>query len=149
VRRIVDADSGKPIAHSYLLASTGIQATALQMVQWPGWRIAAEPYFKLLKQGIVQLASDVPPDDASMRKQWLIAGQASTTVFRLQYAQDPWADAARKVLARLAGRSVRPGRPVPGPVLLEGLGKFFVLLDALESDGADLSPQSHRATAQA
>ena len=149
VRRIVDAGSGKPLAHSYMLVSTGIQATALQMVQWPGWRTAAEPYFKLLKQGIVQLASDVQPDDATMRKQWLIAGQASTTVFRLQYAQDPWADAARKVLARLAGRSVRPGRPVPGPVLLEGLGKFFVLLDALESDGTDLSPQPRRVTAQA
>jgi flagellar biosynthesis protein FlhF len=149
VRRIVDADSGKPLAHSYMLASTGIQVTALQMAQWRGWRTAAEPYFKLLKQGIVQLASDVQPDGATMRKQWLIAGQASTTVFRLQYVQDTWADAARKVLARLAGRSVRPGRPVPSPVLLEGLGKFFALLDALESDGTDLSPQPRRVTAQA
>lgn len=149
VRRIVDADSGKPLAHSYMLASNGIQATAQQLAQWPGWRIAAEPYFKLLKQGIVQLAGEVQPEDATMRKQWLIAGQASTTVFRLQYAQDTWADAARKVLARLAGRSVRPGRPVPGPVLLEGLGKFLVLLDALESDGTDLSPQPRRVMAQA
>ncbi len=149
VRRIVDADSGKPLAHSYMLASNGIQATAQQLAQWPGWRIAAEPYFKLLKQGIVQLAGEVQPEGATMRKQWLIAGQASTTVFRLQYAQDTWADAARKVLARLAGRSVRPGRPVPGPVLLEGLGKFLVLLDALESDGTDLSPQPRRVMAQA
>lgn len=149
VRRIIDADSGKPLAHSYMLASNGIQATAQQIAQWPGWRTAAEAYFKLLKQGIVQLASDVQPDDATVRKQWLIAGQASTTVFRLQYVQDPWADAARKVLARLTGRSVRPGRPVPGPVLLEGLGKLLVLLDALESDGTDLSPQPRRVTAQA
>jgi flagellar biosynthesis protein FlhF len=149
VRRIVDADSGKPLAHSYMLASTGIHATAVQMAQWPGWRTAAEPYFKLLKQGILQLSSDGAPDGSAMRKQWLIAGQASTTVFRLQYQQDAWADAARKVLARLAGRSVRPGRPVPGPVLLEGLGKLFVLLDALESDDAELSPQRRMATAQA
>jgi flagellar biosynthesis protein FlhF len=73
VRRIVDAGSGKPVAHSYMLASNGIHATAQQMAQWSGWRIAAEPYFKLLKQGIVQLASDIPADDAALRKQWLIA----------------------------------------------------------------------------
>ncbi|MDI1272379.1 flagellar biosynthesis protein FlhF [Polaromonas sp.] len=149
VRRIVDAESGKPLAHSYMLATSGIEATAQQIAKWPGWRAGAEPCFKLLKQGIVQLAGDVRPDDATLRKQWLIAGQASITVFRLQHLQDAWADAARKVLARLAGRSVRPGRPVPGSVLLEGLGKFFVLLDALESEGTDLSPQPRRATVQA
>ncbi|MDI1268223.1 MAG: flagellar biosynthesis protein FlhF [Polaromonas sp.] len=148
VRRIVDADSGKSLAHSYVLVSIGVQATAQQMAQWPGWRAAAEPYFKLLKQGILQLGGAGPSDEAAMRKRLLIAGQACTTVFRLQYVQDAWADAARKVLAQLAGRSVRPDRPVPGPVLLEGLGKLFVLLDALETDGAAPSPQPHRVTAR-
>lgn len=149
VRRIADADSGKPLAHSYLLASTDVQATAQQMAQWPAWRTAAEPYFKLLKQGIVQLGGGGLAGDVAVRKRLLIAGQASTTVFRLQYAQDAWADTARKALAQLAGRSVRPNRPVPGPTLFEGLGKLFVLLDALETDGAALSPQSHMAPAQA
>jgi len=151
VRRIVDADSGKPLAHSYLLASTDVQATAQQMVQWPAWRTAAEPYFKLLKQGILQLGGGGGglAGDVAVRKRLLVAGQASTTVFRLQRAQDVWADTARKALAQLAGRSVRPDRPVPGPALFEGLGKLFVLLDALETDGAALSPQSHMAPAQA
>jgi len=52
-------------------------------------------------------------------------------------------------LAQLAGRSVRPDRPAPDPSLLEGLGKRFVLLDALETDGAALSSQSHMTSAQA
>jgi flagellar biosynthesis protein FlhF len=149
VRRIVDADSGKPLAHSYLLASTSITATAQQMAQWPAWRTAAEPYFKLLKQGLLQLADGGPAGDVAARKRLLVAGQASTTVFRLQRAQDVWADTARKALAQLAGRSVRPDRPVPGPALFEGLGKLFVLLDALETDGAAPASQTHRAAAQA
>ena len=149
VRRMVDADSGKALAHSYLLASTGVQATAQQMAQWSAWRTAAEPYFKLLKQGILQLEDGGMPGDAAARKRLLLAGQASTTVFRLQRAQDVWADTARKALAQLAGRSVRPGQPVPGPALFEGLGKLFVLLDALETDGVALSPQSHVAPVQA
>nr|MDP2190631.1 flagellar biosynthesis protein FlhF [Rhodoferax sp.] len=149
VRRMVDADSGKALAHSYLLASTGVQATAQQMAQWSAWRTAAEPYFKLLKQGILQLEDGGMPGDAAARKRLLLAGQASTTVFRLQRAQEVWADTARKALAQLAGRSVRPGQPVPGPALFEGLEKLFVLLDALETDGVALSPQSRMAAAQA
>ena len=149
VMRMVDADSGKTLAHSYQLASTGIQATAQQMAQWSAWRTAAEPYFELLKQGILHLEGGGMPGDAAARKRLLVAGQASTTVFRLQRAQDVWADTARKALAQLAGRSVRPDQPVPGPALFEGLGKLFVLLDALETDGVALSPQSHMAPAQA
>ena len=149
VRRIVDADSGKPLAHSYLLASTSLMATAQQMAQWPAWRTAAEPYFKLLMQGIFQLADGAPAGDVTARKRLLVAGQAATTVFRLQRAQVVWADTARKALAQLAGRSARPDRPVPGPALFEGLGKLFVLLDALETEGAAPAPQTHRAAAPA
>lgn len=149
VRRIVDAESGKPLAHSYVLASIGVQATAQEMAQWPTWRTAAEPYFKLLKQGIVQLEGDGPLGDAWMLNRLLIAGQASTTVFRLQSVQEAWADTARKALAQLAGRSVRTDRPVPGAVLFEGLGKLFVLLDALETDGTDQPRPSNMAPAHA
>lgn len=148
VTRMVDARSGKPLAHSYALASTGIQAAAQQLAQWPTWRTTAKPYFNLLKQGILQLGGGGQSDGAALPKRLLIAGQASTTVFRLQHAQDAWAETARKVLAQLAGRSVRPGQPVPGPALFEGLGKLFVLLDALETDGAAASPQPHMAAAQ-
>ena len=148
VRRIVDADSGKPLAHSYVLASTGIQAAAQKIAQWPSWRAAAEPYFKLLGQSILQLGDAAASNDPAMQKRLLIAGQACTTAFLLQRAQADWADPARKVLAQLAGRSVRPDRPVPGPVLFEGLGKLFALLDVLETEGAATSPRSDLAPAQ-
>ena len=36
-------------------------------------------------------------------------------------------------MAQLAGQALRADRPVPGRALLEGLGKLFVLLDALET----------------
>ncbi len=149
VRRNVDADSGKPMAHSYVLVSTGIRATAQQIAQWPAWRAAADPYFKLLNQGMGQLGEGAAPGDTALLKRLLIAGQVSTTVFRLQRAQDAWAEMARQVLAQLAGRVIRPDRPVPGPVLFEGLGKLFVLLDALETDGAAVPPRSKMAPAQA
>ena len=148
VKRIVDADSGKALAHSYVLASTGIQTTAQQMAQWPAWRAAAQPYFKLLNQSIPLLGDGAAADGSALPKRLLIAGQACTTVFRLQRAQDAWADTARKVLAQLAGRSFRTDRAVPGPALFEGLGKLFALLDALETDGAAASPRSDLAPAQ-
>jgi flagellar biosynthesis protein FlhF len=133
VRRMVDADTGKVLAHSYVLACKGVRAPARQMAQWPAWRSAAEPYFKFLGQGITQIDQLDMAAAAPARR--LIAGQACTTVFLLQGLQDAWADTARKALAQLAGRSVRPGRPVPAPVLLEGVGKLLVLLDAFETEG--------------
>jgi flagellar biosynthesis protein FlhF len=147
VKRIVDAASGKAVSHSYVLTSTGIRATALQVAQWPAWRAAAEPYFKLLKQAIAQVGSVDSMDDAQLLKRLLVAGQASSTVFRLSCKQDAWADTARKALAQLAGRPSRPDRPVPGPALFEGLGKLFVLLDAMQTDDMAVSPSTHVATA--
>jgi flagellar biosynthesis protein FlhF len=133
VRRMVDAETGKVLAHSYVLACKGVRAPARQMAQWPAWRSAAEPWFKLLGQGITQI--DQLDMAAAVPARRLIAGQACTTVFLLQGLQDEWAETARKALAQLAGRSVRPGRPVPSPVLLEGVGKLLVLLDAFETEG--------------
>jgi flagellar biosynthesis protein FlhF len=135
VRRMVDAETGKVLAHSYVLAGRSVRASARQMAQWPAWRSAAEPYFKFLGQGIAQL------DAAAAPARRLIAGRACTTVFLLHGLQDEWADAARKALAQLAGRPVRPGRPVPAPVLLEGVGKLLVLLDAFETEGVTVAAQ--------
>lgn len=134
VRRMVDAVTGKLLAHSYVLAGEGVRAPARRMAQWPSWRSAAEPYFKLLGQGIGQM------DAAAVPARRLIAGQACATVFLLQGLQDGWAETARRALAQLAGRAVRPGRPVPAAVLFEGLGKLLVLLDALETEGVAPSP---------
>jgi len=131
IRRMVDAQSGKLLAHSYVLAGEAMRVPAQRMAQWPAWRSAAEPYFKLLGQGIGQL------DAAGAPARRLIAGQACATVFLLQGLQDGWADTARAALAQLAGRALKAGRPVPAAVLLEGLGKLLVLLDALETEGVD------------
>ncbi|SDO23835.1 flagellar biosynthesis protein FlhF [Polaromonas sp. JS666] len=142
VRRMVDAQSGKLLAHSYVLAGDAVRVPAQRMAQWPAWRSAAEPYFKLLGQGIGQLdAADVPA-------RRLIAGQACATVFLLQGLQDGWADTARAALAQLAGRAPKAGRPVPAAVLLEGLGKLLVLLDALETEGVDQPLPAHMPAAR-
>jgi flagellar biosynthesis protein FlhF len=144
IRRVVEASSGRPLALSYLVASAGVHATAQQMSQWPGWRTAAEPHFRLLAQADTQLLVDGAPsgEQAGLKRRW-VAGQVCTTVLRLQQASQPWAEVARKVLTQLAGRAVRPGRLVPAPVLLEGLIKFLVLLEALETDaGSDLQSRS-------
>lgn len=134
VIRIVDAASGKLLAHNYLLSSVGIQAKAQQIMQWAVWRSAAEPYFKLLEQSLLQLTGSV----ASAETGWLdtlrVAVQACITVFRLQQAPHAWAATARRAVAQLAGQPVPADQPVPGPVLFEGLGKLYVLLDALEID---------------
>jgi len=149
VRRMVDAQSGKLLAHSYLLTSASVEASTEEMAQWPAWRSAAEPYFKLLRQGILQLGDAGLAGETAARKRLLVAGQTATTVSRLLRAQDAWADTARKALAQLAGRSVRPDRPVPGRALFEGLGKLFALLDALATEDTAPATRSDRAAAQA
>jgi flagellar biosynthesis protein FlhF len=148
VKKIVDADSGQVLVHSYVLASTGIQATAQQLAQWPAWLVAAEPYFKLLNQSIPLLGEGAAADGSALPKRLLIAGQACITVFRLQHAQGAWAGPARQVLAQLAGRSVRTDQAALGPALFEGLGKLLTLLDALETESPAASPQSDLTAAQ-
>ncbi|MDB5845176.1 MAG: flhF, partial [Polaromonas sp.] len=139
VRRIADA-SGHQIEQSYLLASPDILASTRQIAQWADWRGACVPYFSLLKQAVQQLdASQLPPETTGFKK-LLIAGQAAITVFGLQRAQQGWAETARRVMAQLAGHALRADRPVPGRALLEGLGKLFVLLDALETGEAAAVP---------
>ena len=134
VRRIVDAASGNLVAHSYLLSSVSIQAKARQVMQWAVWRAAADPYFKLLDHSLLPFGGAPVSGEPVPLSRVLVAAQACTTVFRLQQAQDVWAATARKAMAQLAGQPVRADQPVPGPVLFEGLGKLYVLLDALESE---------------
>jgi flagellar biosynthesis protein FlhF len=148
VKRVVDAITGKPLMHSYVLASANFEASAQQIVQWTAWRATAEPYFKLLAQGLLQLQDSRASGEVALPKRALVAAQACITVFLLQQEQAAWAETARRVLAQLTGRAVRSDRPVPGPALFEGLEKLFVLLDALETDGATQSPQPALAAVQ-
>lgn len=148
VRRVVDAASGKPLMHSYILASANLKASAQQMVQWAAWRAAADPYFKLLEQGLSQLRDSRASGEVDLRKSLLVAAQTCITVFLLQQHQAAWAEPARRVLAQLTGRSVRSDRLVPGPALFEGLEKLFVLLDALQTDEASQSSQTDLVSAR-
>jgi flagellar biosynthesis protein FlhF len=134
VIRIVDAASGKLVAHNYLLSSVGIQAKAEQIMQWAVWRSAAEPYFNVLEQSLLQLAGSLALAEAGRLDTLRVAMQACITVFRLHQAPHAWAATARRAVAQLAGQPVPADQPVPGPVLFEGLGKLYVLLDALEID---------------
>ena len=147
VRRIADA-SGQQLEQAYLLVSPDILAEPRQIAQWSAWRGGCVPYFSLLKQAVQQLeASQLPLETTPLRK-LLIAAQAAITVFGLQQAQQDWAETARRVMAQLAGQALRADRPVPGRALLEGLGKLFVLLDALETgEAASVSAMQHTADA--
>ena len=133
VARIIDRQSGKLLAHWYLLSNLGAQVSASQLVAWYRWRVEVDPYFRLVKEVVNQLGGCGQPGDADMLKRMLTAGQASTTVWRLLQAQDVWAKVARSLLLQLSGRPVRPGaaRPASAAVLFEGLGKLFVLLETL------------------
>ena len=145
VRRIVDAASGELVACSYLLASSNVQAKPQQLIQWSVWRGAAESYFKLLDQGLLQFGDRHVSGETAVLKKVLIAAQACITVFRLQQAQQAWAATACKVLAQLTGHSGHTGQPVPGPVLFEGLAKLYVLLDMLETDETTVLPTDYPA----
>ena len=140
VRRIVDAASGRLVTHSYLLASVGVQAPAGQLIRWAGWQADARPYFLLLAQSLTRAEGNAGQhEEAAGHNCWPLLAHTCLTTFRLQQAQQAWALPARRVLAQLAGQPLdpaQPAQPVPGAVLLEGLGKLHVLLDALESGAA-------------
>ena len=145
VRRIVDAASGKLVAHSYLLASVNVQARAQQLIQWAGWKADARSYFLLLEQSLPNSAGGTGPSDALRLDRLRVLAHTCLTAFRLQQARQAWAQPARRVLAQLAGQAFDPAQPVPGPVLLEGLGKIYVLLDALETGEAASLPAVQQA----
>ena len=69
-----------------------------------------------------------------MMKRLLIAGQVTTTVWRLLHADGDWADRTRALLNQLTGRPVRLDRPLTGNALYVGVGKLFLLLEALGTE---------------
>ena len=147
VRRIVDAVSGRLVVHSYLLASVSVQAPAQQLIRWAGWQAEARPYFRLLDQSLPSAEGETGLGEAARRNRMRVLAHTCLTAFRLQQAQQAWAQPARRVLAQLAGQAFDPDQPVPGPILLEGLGKLYVLLDALEIGEADSLPAAQHTAA--
>ncbi len=148
VTRIVDSQSGKPLAQWYLLTNASIRMGAQLVAKWHYWKLTAATYPTLLKQGMDQLGGCDEPHNIDMQKRLLIAGQGCVTVWLLQHEAPGWADAACSLLARLSGLPVRPGKPVAGTVLLAGLSRLYALLDALDDGGVSpLEQAPHMAAA--
>lgn len=131
--RVVDARSRKVLAQGYALGNVGAEVPLARLAQWLAWAAEVEPCFRLLRQGLSVLGGLGEAGDPQMMKRLLIAGQITTTVWRLLQAEGEWAVRTRTLLAQLTGRAVRPGRPVTGNVLYAGVAKLFLLLEALDT----------------
>ncbi|OUL98324.1 flagellar biosynthesis protein FlhF [Variovorax sp. JS1663] len=131
VSRVMEPKSGKILTQGYLLSNLGAEVSASQLAQWQAWAAEAEPCFRLIRQGLQLVGGLGEVGDPHMMKRVLIAGQATTTVWRLLHAQDEWAGRTRALLGQLTGRRIRPDRAPSGNVLYEGMAKLFLLLEAL------------------
>ncbi|VTU20605.1 flagellar biosynthesis protein FlhF [Variovorax sp. RA8] len=131
VTRVMEPKSRKILAQGYLLSNIGSEVGAAQLAQWQAWAAEAEPCFRLIRQGLQLVGGMGELGDPHMMKRVLIAGQASTTVWRLLHAEGEWAGRTRSLLSQLTGRRLRPDRAPTGNVLYEGVAKMFLLLEAL------------------
>ncbi|MET3477340.1 flagellar biosynthesis protein FlhF [Variovorax atrisoli] len=132
--RIVDARSGNLLALSHALSNIGTEVPAQQLARWMGWALDAEPCFRLLRDGVQLVGGIGELGDPDIMKRLLIAGQMTTTVWRLLQAEGEWADRARALMGQLTGRPARNGRAMSGSALSAGMGKLFLLLDALGTE---------------
>ncbi|KWT92132.1 MULTISPECIES: flagellar biosynthesis protein FlhF [unclassified Variovorax] len=133
VTRVMEPRSRKILAQGYLLSNIGSEVGTAQLAQWQAWAAEAEPCFRLIRQGLQLVGGMGELGDPHMMKRVLIAGQASTTVWRLLHAEGEWAGRTRSLLSQLTGRRLRPDRAPSGNVLYEGVAKMFLLLEALGS----------------
>ncbi|MGJ7527638.1 flagellar biosynthesis protein FlhF [Variovorax sp. GB1P17] len=145
--KVIDARSRKLLSQSYALSNVGSEVGAQQLAQWQGWANEAEPCFRLMRDGVQLVGGMGELGDPNMMKRLLIAGQMSTTVWRLLQADGEWAGRTRMLLSQLTGRPVRAGRPMTGGALYAGVGKFFLLLEALGTEST-APTQAPRALAQ-
>ncbi|WP_454907372.1 flagellar biosynthesis protein FlhF [Variovorax gossypii] len=132
--RMLDARSGNVLAQSYALTNIGTEVAARQLAQWQAWANDAEPCFRLLRDGVQLVGGIGELGDPNNMKRLLIAGQMTTTVWRLAQAEGEWADRTRVLLGQLTGRPVRNGRLMSGSALYAGVGKLFLLLEALGTE---------------
>ncbi|WP_341891714.1 flagellar biosynthesis protein FlhF [Variovorax sp. YR752] len=134
--RVVDARSRKLLSQTCVLTNLGAEVGAPQLAQWQGWTADTEPCFRLLRDGVQLVGGMGEPGDPQMMKRLLVAGQVTTTVWRLLQAEGEWADRTRLLLGQLTGRVPRAGRAMTGGALYAGVGKLFLLLDALGTESA-------------
>ncbi|MGJ7491262.1 flagellar biosynthesis protein FlhF [Variovorax sp. ZT4R33] len=134
VTRIVDARSAKVLQQSYALSNIDGAVTGAQLAQWQAWASENEPCFRLMRQGVQLVGGLGELGDPNMMKRVLIAGQMTTTVWRLLRADGEWAERTRTLLNQLSGRPARASRPLTGNALYAGMGKLFLLLEALGTE---------------
>jgi flagellar biosynthesis protein FlhF len=132
--RVVDARTGNVLAQGHALTNIGMEVSTQQLAQWMGWASDAEPCFRLLRDGVQMVGGIGELGDPDIMKRLLIAGQMTTTVWRLLQAEGEWADRARALLGQLTGRPARNGRAMSGSALYAGVGKLFLLLEALGTE---------------
>lgn len=134
VTRVLDERGQKILAQGYLLSNIGGEVPARQLAQWQAWAADADPCFRLIRQGVQLVGGMGELGDPDMMKRLLIAGQVTTTVWRLLHAKGEWADRTRTLLNQLTGRPARSSRPLSGNALYVGVGKLFMLLEALGTE---------------
>ncbi|CAA2109874.1 flagellar biosynthesis protein FlhF [Variovorax paradoxus] len=132
--RMLDARTGNVLAQVYALSNIGAEVPVSQLSQWLAWAGDAEPCFRLLREGVQMVGGIGELGDPVNMKRLLVAGQMTTTVWRLLQADGEWADRARTLLGQLTGRPVRNGRAMSGGALYAGVGKLFLLLEALGTE---------------
>ncbi|MGY2491238.1 flagellar biosynthesis protein FlhF [Cupriavidus sp. CP313] len=128
VARLADRATGELLDTRYLLCDPALAQDAAQVARWALWTDAADARLRTLRHAIDHFAQDAEAGHAAGAA--LAALQLGLSVLRLEHA--PTA-AAPAFLARLAGRTLRQGVPVPGTVLNEGMGRMLALLDVLEN----------------
>ncbi len=136
-RRIVDADSRRPLEQLFLLSNAAAHVTTRQLTHWHEWGARAESCLRLIGTGVSLLGGIGEPGTAVPARRLLIAGQVATTAWRVLRAAGGQGERTRALLAELAGRQGRTDRRQPGNAVFEGLVKLFHLLDALACESAD------------
>jgi flagellar biosynthesis protein FlhF len=127
-----------------LLVSVNVQVRAQQLIQWVGWHANVRPYFLLLGQSLPKSEVDTGFDEATWRRSLPVLAHTCLTALRLQQAKQEWAEPARRVLAQLTGQNLETAQQVPNQVLQEGLGKLYVLLDAMETGDTTFLPAAQQ-----
>jgi len=130
VSRIVNAQ-GDVLAEWYLLSNV-FAVSAQTIATWYYWRWQIECFFKLLKGQGLQLEDWQQESGLAIAKRLLVATQACVLVWQLQQNDSPQATEFKTFLVRLSGRQMKKQRPITPSALLEGLGLFLTMMNALD-----------------
>jgi len=138
VTRLLD-EEGYIVAQWTLLTNVGRDQIAAQWIAfWYYWRWQIENFFKLLKSHGQELEHWQQESGGAITRRLLVAAMACVVVWQLERDASPEAEANKKILIRLSGRSMKPGRPYTAPALLAGYMTLLAVADLLEHTNCDL-----------